>query len=345
MREGDDDAVAAVDEAVQLVLGLGEAAGGDRGPLRLERERLRLRERVELGGALERDLVETLLRPDAPHLVRLPDEVRRAVEHRHEVVRHLRQRLLLVVDERRLAQVGPPLDRGIDDGAVDRMERPLGEGRERSHLLDLVAVELDPERLAAGGREDVDEAAADGELAALLGALDPLVAGERQLLREAVETGLAADREPHRLGALRGGRHPLGERRRRRGDEAAAREHVEGAGALADEVRRRLEPGAPADAAARQQRDVVGADEPARRLGDVARVGVLGQQHDEPAPELLVQRREQERQHGLGDAGARRQGSRKRLQALEREQLPDERMQYRTVHDDRRKPGFRQASS
>ena len=44
VREGDDDAVAAVDEAVQLVLRLGEAAGGDRGPLRLERERLRLRE-------------------------------------------------------------------------------------------------------------------------------------------------------------------------------------------------------------------------------------------------------------------------------------------------------------
>ena len=75
------------------------------------------------------------------------------------------------------------------------MERPLGEGRECAHLLDLVAAELDPERLAAGGREDVDEAAADGELAALLGALDPLVAGEREVLREAVETGLAADDE------------------------------------------------------------------------------------------------------------------------------------------------------
>ena len=75
------------------------------------------------------------------------------------------------------------------------MERPLGEGRERAHLLDLVAVELDAERLAAGGREDVDETAADGELAALLGALDPLVARKREVLREAVETGLAADGE------------------------------------------------------------------------------------------------------------------------------------------------------
>ena len=70
---------------VELRLGLGEPACGDRGPLGLERERLPLRERVELGAALERDLLETLLRPDAPHLVRLPDEVGRAVEHRHEI--------------------------------------------------------------------------------------------------------------------------------------------------------------------------------------------------------------------------------------------------------------------
>ena len=90
VRERDDDAVAAADEAVQLVLGLGEPARGDRGPLRLEGERLRLRERVELGRALQRDLVEALLGPDAPHLVGLPDEVRHALEHGHEVVRDLR---------------------------------------------------------------------------------------------------------------------------------------------------------------------------------------------------------------------------------------------------------------
>ena len=95
MREGDDDAVAAVDEAVQLVLGLREPARGDRRPLCLERERLRLRERVELGRALERDLVESFLGPDPPHLVRLPDEVRRALEHGDEIVRNLgRDRLV-----------------------------------------------------------------------------------------------------------------------------------------------------------------------------------------------------------------------------------------------------------
>ena len=40
VRERDDDAEAAADERAELVLGLGEAARGDRGPLRLERERL-----------------------------------------------------------------------------------------------------------------------------------------------------------------------------------------------------------------------------------------------------------------------------------------------------------------
>ena len=73
-----------------------------------------------------------------------------------------------------------------------------------------------------------------------------------------------------------------------------------------------------------------GATAPARRapvaggFGDVARIRILGQEHDEPALELLVQRREQQRQHRLGDARPRRQGGRERLQALEREQLPDE---------------------
>ena len=341
MREGDDDAVAAVDEALQLVLRLGEAAGGDRGPLRLERERLRLREGVELGGALERDRLEPFLGPNPLHLVRLPDEVRGAVEHVHEVARNLRfVRLLVVVEERRLGEIGSALDGGIDHGAVDRMQRSLGEGRERAHLLDLVAVELDPERLAARRREDVDEPTADSELAALLGTLDALVARESELLREPVEAGLGSDLEPDRLRPLRSRRDPLGECGRGRGDEAAAREHVEGARTLADEMRRRLEAGAPADAAPGQERDALGADEPARRLGEVARVGILGKQHDEPALELLVQGREHQRQHRLRDARPGRQRSGERLQALEREQLPDERVEYRTVHDDRRKPEF-----
>ena len=56
MRERDYGAEASADERAQFVLGLGEAAGGDRGPLRLERERLRLREGVPAASLPVEDL-------------------------------------------------------------------------------------------------------------------------------------------------------------------------------------------------------------------------------------------------------------------------------------------------
>ena len=51
-------------------------------------------------------------------------------------------------------------------------------------------------------------------------------------------------------------------------------------------------------AAARQQRDLLRAEEPGRGLGGVAGVGVLGQEDDEPSVELAVERGEDERQAG-----------------------------------------------
>ena len=208
------------------------------------------------------------------------------------------------------------------------MQRALGERRERADRLDLVAEELDAERLAAGRREDVDEAAAHGELAALLDAVDPLVAGERELLGERVEPGRVAGRERDRLGPSLGRRHRLGERRGRGADEPSGGEDVERPRALADEMRRRLEPRAPVHAAAREQRDPLLAEEPARALGRVASIGVLGQQHDERAAQLLVQRGQQQRQRRLGDPRGRRQRIREGGQALVAEQLLDERVQH-----------------
>ena len=158
-----------------------------------------------------------------------------------------------------------PLGGRVDARLLDRVQRPLGEGREGAHLLDLVPEELDAQRLAAGRGEDVDDASAHGELASLLDPVDALVAGARERLGEAVEAGLLADHEPHRLRSRGVRRHPLGERRGRRADEPAGGEDVEGAGALADEVRRRLEAGGVRDAAAREQRDA------ARRRGTTTR--------------------------------------------------------------------------
>ena len=213
MSERDDDAVPATDEGRELVLGLGQPAGGDGGPLRLERVRLGLRERVELRGAVERDRTEALLLGDATRLVGLPDDVGWAADGRDEVGRDIGdQRLaVLVRAEVGLDEIGPPLGRGIDDRMVRGMQRALRERGEGADLLDLVAEELDAERLATGRGKDVDDPAADGELTTLVDAVDALVAGERERLRQPVDPRLVADTELERGGPLGERREPLGE--------------------------------------------------------------------------------------------------------------------------------------
>ena len=86
------------------------------------------------------------------------------------------------------------------------------------------------------------------------------------------------------------------------------------------------------DAAAREQRDAVGAEEPRCALGRVPSVGVLGQEDQQPAPELLVQRREHERERGLGDARPAGKGLRERLEPVARRELRDEGVKGCLVH-------------
>src|SRR4051794_33334952 len=216
------------------------------------------------------------------------------------------------------------------------MERALREGREGSHRLDLVAEELDPEGLAARGREDVDDAAAHRELAAVVHPLDPLVAGKRERLRQAVDAWLETGPQLDRLRARLCGRQPLGERPRGSADEPALCEHVERPCSLAHEVRRRREPRLPRDTATRQQTDLLVPEKPRGSFGGVAGVRVLRQENDEPTLEALVQRCQQKRQRRLRHTGARRQRLRKLAKALVLDELLDERMQYRTVHDEGR---------
>ncbi len=221
------------------------------------------------------------------------------------------------------------------------MERALRERREGAHRFDLVAEELDAQRFAAGGREDVDDAAAHRELAAVVDAVDALVARERERLRQPVDAGLEARPQLDRLRARPGRRQPLGQRSRRGTDEPAAREHVERPRPFADEVRRRRESRLPGDAAARQQANRLVAEEPRRALGCVARVRVLREQNDEASLEALVQRGEQERQRRLRHAGARRECVRELDETLVLDELLDEGVKYRTVHDQRRNRRFR----
>ena len=126
-----------------------------------------------------------------------------------------------------------------------------------------------------GRREDVDEPAAHGELAALLDALDALVARRRELLGERVDARLVAAARPGALRAALRRAAALGDGGRRRADEPAALEHVERAGPLADEVRRRLEPDSQRTPRDGNSATCSSPRNHAGRLGGVARVGVL----------------------------------------------------------------------
>ena len=183
------------------------------------------------------------------HLVDRPDEIGRPVEGAHEIGGRLERGLLaLVGSEVDLHELAPPLGGRIDRRLVDGAQRALRERRERTDLLDLVAEELDAKRFAAGGREDVHQAAADRELPAFLDALYALVAGRRKLCHERVDPPLVTGRDPQRRRPFVRRRNTFGDGGCRGADEAAALEHGQRPSALADEVRRRLEPGAPVDA-------------------------------------------------------------------------------------------------
>ena len=107
---------------------------------------------------------------------------------------------------RRTSSVSSSSRHGGAQSRCDRLERALVGDRERADLLDVVAPELHPQRVLLGGREDVDDAAADGELAA---PLDHVDAGVRRV-------GQAAHDLLERPGVARGqlDRLDVGEARR-----------------------------------------------------------------------------------------------------------------------------------
>jgi hypothetical protein len=178
-------------------------------------------------------------------------------------------------------------------------------------------------------------------VAALVDALHSLVSGERELLGEAVDPGLVPDPEPQGLGPLARRRHALGQRGGGHAHEPARGEDGERARPLADEVRRGGEARLPADAPRGQITDVLLPHQPADRFRHVARVGVLGNEHGEPSAQALVQGREDDRKRRLGDAGALRQRLGERDEALVLDELGQQRMEGRTVHDERPKRPLR----
>ena len=72
------------------------------------------------------------------------------------------------------------------------LERALVGDLEPADLLDVVAQELHAQRVLLGGREDVEDAAAHGELAAPLDQVDAGVGGRRRAPRRPARVGLVA---------------------------------------------------------------------------------------------------------------------------------------------------------
>ena len=284
--------------------------------------RLPARELVELDRPAQAELAAELLPPDLADGIGVPDEVGLR-QRRDEISGHGSE--LAVVEQRLVDQVQSAFDRRVDDCFFQRAEGPLGEGGERSERLDLVTEELHANRLASGRREHVHDAAANGELASLLGPLDALVAREREQRDELVRTRLVARPEADRLGTRLGGRQALGD-----------------TGTLADEVRRRHEAALPANPARGEQPDALLAEEPARCLGRVTRVGIVGQNAHQrrSGAARKVERGEEERQERLRDARGAGLG-RERAEPIALGELPGEDVERGWVHDQRRNRGFR----
>ena len=148
-------------------------------------------------------------RPAAPR--RLEDEVR---AHGRAAARGrpgLRRASLPPPGAASSRQVEAALGGREERRSLDRMQRALRERREGAdRSISSPKNSIRAARARSSGRRR--RAAADSELPALLDAVHTLVAGERELLGEAVDAGLVAASSIGR--AARRGRQPLGERAR-----------------------------------------------------------------------------------------------------------------------------------
>ena len=113
------------------------------------------------------------------------------------------------------------------------VERALVGGGEVAQLVDLVAPELHADRVRLGGREDVEQTAADGELAALLDQLDAGVGGVDQRAGDVVELGRVAGLQLDRDEVAQTGRERL-QHAAHRGDEHVDRPVLAGVGQVAE---------------------------------------------------------------------------------------------------------------
>ncbi len=183
--------------------------------------------------------------------------------------------------------LGRQLRRRGDLDALDLLQRALRERREERESLDLDVEELAANRAFLGRRVDVDDVAAEGELAALLDLLDALVPARDELRGGflEIEQGALLDGEPVRaqlgVGHLLGERHRAGDHDRgpalriRVGEQVVDRRDPQ-----ADQVRRRGEVRLVAHSARRVEAHRARAEELLQVGGEVARGPVVAGHHE-----------------------------------------------------------------
>ena len=174
--------------------------------------------------------------------------------------------------------------------AARRRPEPLGPlvegalvgGGEVAQLVDLVAPELHADRVRLGGREDVEQATADGELAALLDQLHAGVGGVDQRAGDVVEVGLVARLELDRDEVAEARRQRL-QHAAHRGDEDVDRAVLAGVGEVAqhgepapDGVGARAEPLVGQRLPGGEGLDPPAGDEAAEQVGDLVGVPLAG---------------------------------------------------------------------
>jgi hypothetical protein len=143
-----------------------------------------------------------------------------------------------------LAMLGGELGRRSDLHRVGVPQRPLREGREPAQRLDLDVEQVDADRAVLRRRVHVQDAAAHGELPAVLDLVDALVARRDEIARDLVEVDEVADAQRHRARAQLGVGHLLAERDGGHHDDrrvavSRSEQGVQRGDAEPDEVRRR----------------------------------------------------------------------------------------------------------
>ena len=199
--------------------------------------------------------------------------------------------------------------RELDPVAVT--ERALGEGGEPADRLDLVAEELQAGGPFLGGGEDVEDPAAQGELATLLHLVGALVSGLDEELGDLPEIDLLANRQGEPPGAQGGVGHRLGQRHRagnhHRGLDPAlpSGERIERGDAQPDEVRRWCEVRLVAGAAGGVEPRPPGRQVRVQLAGEVAGSDVVGRHEERRAAGQAIVRLDERGEEVRRDRGRR----------------------------------------